>query len=271
MKIHRKAAVAGMFYPGEKNTLQKQLESFFHTTPPRKNLKAYAIIAPHAGYIYSGQVAAHVYSEIKIPKKVFILSPNHTGEGSAISINTEGEWLTPLGEVKIDSTLARAFMKHCPWAEEDEDAHREEHSLEVQLPFLRYLQKDFEFVPLTLQHLTYEDCVILGEALAEAIHDVGEEVLIVASSDMNHYESQEKTLQKDQIAIDPILKLDPKKLYEEVHRHQVSMCGIIPSTVALIAAKLLGAHHAELLDHTTSGPVSGDYERVVGYAGFIIS
>lgn len=269
MKTLRKAAVAGYFYPAKPQELKEQLASFMplQKTPQ----KAFAIIAPHAGYIYSGQTAADVYSKIKIPNKIFILSPNHTGEGAAISINTEGKWITPFGEVSIDSKLARAFMKHCPWAEEDEAAHREEHSLEVQLPFLQYLKKDFEFVPLTVQHISYEDCIILGEALAEAIHDMKEEVLIVASSDMNHYESHEKTLQKDQYAIDPILHMDPKTLYEQVHFHRVSMCGIIPATIALIASKLLGAKKSELITHSTSGPVSGDFQRVVGYASFLIS
>ncbi len=270
MKTHRKAAVAGFFYLADPGKLNKQLDSFFAHASSQKTEKACAIIVPHAGYIYSGQTAADVLSKIKIPRKIFILSPNHSGEGAAISINAEGSWETPLGEVKIDSKLARTFMKHCPWAEDDEIAHQKEHSLEVQLPLLQYLKNDFEFVPLTLQHLAYEDCVILGEALAETIHEAGEEVLIVASSDMNHYESHERTLEKDMIAIDPILKMDPQLLYEQVHQHNVSMCGIIPSTIALIAAKLLGAKHSELITHTTSGPVSGDYERVVGYAGFLI-
>ncbi len=269
MITHRKAAVAGFFYLAHPAKLKQQLDSFFTQAKPQH--KASAIILPHAGYIYCAQTAADALSQVKIPRKVFILSPNHTGKGAAISINSEGFWQTPLGEVKIDSALAKSFMKHCPWAEEDEEAHREEHSLEVQLPLLQYLKKDFEFVPLTIQHVSYEDCVILGEALAETIHDSGEEVLIIASSDMNHYGSHEQTLKQDQIAIDPILKMDPKLLYEQVHEHDVSMCGIIPATVTLIACKLLGAKQAELVTHTTSGPVSGDYERVVGYASFIIS
>ncbi len=290
MSTHRKAAVAGFFYPAEASKLKKQISELYSRCDLQKAKKAFALISPHAGYIYSGQVAADVFSKVKITKKIFILSPNHTGEGAAISINAEGSWETPLGEVKIDSALAKAFMKHCPWVEEDEEAHREEHSLEVQLPFLQYLKKDFEFVPLTLQHLSYEDCEVVGMALAEAMREyqrqpqsgdegvgatrapmIDQEVLILASSDMNHYESHERTLKKDMIAIDPILKMDPKKLYEQVHQHDVSMCGIIPATIALIATKLLGAKHAELISHTTSGPVSGDYERVVGYASFIIS
>lgn len=271
MITHRKAAVAGFFYPAEASALKKQMDGFFGSLELLQAKKAFAIISPHAGTIYSGQTAADVFTKIKIPRKIFILSPNHTGNGAAISINAEGTWQTPLGEVKIDSALAKSFIKHCPWAEEDEAAHREEHSLEVQLPFLQYLKKDFEFVPLTLAHLSYEDCVILGKALSETIHECGEEVLIVASSDMNHYESHERTLKKDMFAIDPILKMDPKLLYEQVHEHDVSMCGIIPATITLIACKLLGAKQAELISHTTSGPVSGDYERVVGYASFIIS
>ncbi len=273
MQIHRKAAVAGYFYPAEHNALLKQVNDFFEEAEleflPKQ--KALAIIAPHAGYLYSGQTAAKVYAQIHVPKKIFILSPNHTGEGVPISINSEGQWATPLGEAKIDSHLAQTFMKYCPQAEEDEAAHLEEHSLEVQLPFLQYLKKDFEFVPLTLQHLSYSECEEMGKALAQTIQKCGEEVLVVASSDMNHYESQEKTLQKDQRAIEAILKLDPPFLYEEVHRHQISMCGIIPATIALIASKLLGAQEAKLIEHTTSGSVTGDFKQVVGYASFVIS
>jgi len=271
MSTLRQPAVAGLFYPAEAGALQKQIASFFSRCDASKARRAIALISPHAGYVYSGQTAASAFSRVKIPSRAFILSPNHTGDGVPLAINSTGAWRTPLGDVPIDSELARSFMHHCPWAQEDEEAHREEHSLEVQLPFLQCLREDFRFVPLTLQHLRYEDCEAIGLALAQTVRESGEEVLLIASSDMNHYESHERTLQKDQYAIEPILKMDPRALYEQVHRHDVSMCGIIPATVCLVAARALGASRAELVEHTTSGPVSGDYERVVGYASFIIS
>ncbi|MFO1519858.1 MAG: AmmeMemoRadiSam system protein B [bacterium] len=268
----RPPAVAGYFYPGDPHALRSQVQAFLQAEDAQgaRAQRAIALVSPHAGYIYSGSVAASAFSRVKLPSKFFILSPNHTGEGALVALNKKGKWATPLGEAAIDSDLAEAFSQRCEIAEEDSLAHRAEHSLEVQIPFLQVLKKDFRFVPLTLHHLSYELCEKIGEELAETIRASGEEVLIVASSDMNHYESQETTMRKDQIAIDPILQLNPKALYEQVHRHRVSMCGIIPTTVALVAAKRLGAKTAELIRHATSGDVSRDYDRVVGYASFIL-
>ncbi len=267
----RKAAVAGHFYPEDPTQLKQELADFFSKVESKKKQNAFGMIAPHAGYIYSGQTASDVFSKIEIPSRVFILSPNHTGKGAPISMNTRGFWKTPLGDVKIDSDLADCFLKNFPLAKDEAEAHQEEHSLEVLLPFLQYLKRSFSFVPLTLQHLDYEVCEVLGWALAKSIRQTEEEVLIIASTDMNHYESQSITLQKDQVAIDAILQMDPETLYRQVHQQEVSMCGIIPTTIALVAAKTLGAQKAQLISHTTSGAVSGNYEQVVGYASFILS
>lgn len=265
----REPAVAGHFYSDNSKTLREQIESYLETDKAKRD--ATALIVPHAGYIYSGAVAGAAFSHIKIPSKIFILSPNHTGLGAYVSINQKGGWKTPLGKAEIDEKLAALFMQHCSLAEEDSLAHEQEHSLEVQIPFLQIVKKDFQFVPLTVQHLSFEECVEMGEALAKTIMEANEKVLIIASTDMNHYESQETTLKKDQIAIDPILEFNPEKLYQKVHQNDVTMCGIIPTTITLIAAKKLGATKAELIKHATSGEVSGDYEKVVGYASFILS
>jgi len=269
----RSAAVAGQFYPRDPRVLEDELQIYLQEeiSAGAQPKKAMAIVVPHAGYIYSGRVAASVFSRVEIPSRVFILSPNHTGEGAAVALNSEGEWMTPLGAASIDKKLANDFATRCLLAEEDTLAHESEHSLEVQLPFLQYLKKNFSFVPLTLQHLSYEECVQIGEALADCILNSGEEILIIASSDMNHYESEKETLKKDQVAIDAILALDPKALYENVHRRGVTMCGIIPTTISLIAAKKQGAQKAKLVKHQTSGQVTGDFHSVVGYAGLIIS
>lgn len=270
MSSLRRPAVAGQFYPADPEKLKKEIERCLSLklTPGKK---AVGVVLPHAGYIYSGRVAGEVLGQIEIPKKIVILSPNHTGYGLPCSMMTRGKWETPLGKALIDEELADHFLKNCPLLQEDEEAHRLEHSLEVQIPFLQYLRNDFRFVPLTLSHLPFEACRQTGIALAKTIRETGESVLMIASSDMNHYENQETTLKKDQLAIDQILALDPEGLYETVRKNGVSMCGIIPATVMLVASCELGAKKAELVRHATSGDVTGDYGSVVGYAGLIVS
>lgn len=267
--VARPAAVAGYFYPGNPITLKNELDRCL-SHPPEKKEKAIAVVVPHAGYKYSGGVAGEVYGRIAIPNRLIVLSPNHTGEGHPYALMSEGDWLTPLGAAKIDTELAQRFQKNCPRLQNDTAAHRTEHSLEVQLPFLQHLKKDFAFVPLTLGYLPYERCEEVGHALARTIRETSEPVLIVSSSDMNHYENQETTRIKDDLAITQIETLDPKGLYETVRDENISMCGIIPTTVALVAARELGAKKAKLIRHATSGDVTGDYKSVVGYAGLII-
>lgn len=265
----RKPAVAGYFYPGEPDSLRKELERCLSAPPSQK--KAIGIVSPHAGYIYSGGVAGEVYQRVELPNRFIILSPNHTGAGEPYSIMPEGEWATPLGSAQIDEELAKKFMGRCPLLTEDLEAHRTEHSLEVQIPFLQYLKKDFRFVPVTLSYISYKACEEVGRALAKTIRETQDPILIIASSDMNHYESQQIAERKDFLAIEKIEALDPQGLYETVKKNGISMCGIIPTTIMLVAAKELGATKGELIRHATSGDVTGDYGSVVGYAGLIIS
>ena len=265
----RKPAVAGYFYPGEPDSLRKELERCLSAPPSQK--KAIGIVSPHAGYIYSGAVAGEAYQRVELPNKFIILSPNHTGAGEPYSIMPEGEWATPLGSARIDEELAKKFMDHCPLLTEDAEAHRGEHSLEVQIPFLQYLKKDFRFVPVTLSYIPYKSCEEVGRALAKTIRETRERILVIASSDMNHYESQQVAEQKDFLAIEKIQAVDPEGLYEAVKKNGISMCGIIPTTIMLVAAKELGATKGELVRHATSGDVTGDYGSVVGYAGLIIT
>lgn len=264
----REPAVAGRFYPGNPTRLRKEVEDFLR--PAGEPQKALGVISPHAGYVYSGHVAGAVLGAVQIPKLLIVLCPNHTGNGAWAAINGEGVWRTPMGDVPINSKLAMRLQELYPGLEEDREAHKHEHALEVQLPFLQDLNPDLEFVPLCLSHFSYEECQGLGKALGQLIGETSQEILMLASSDMNHYESQKRTLEKDQMAIDAILEMDPEKLYRTVHEENISMCGIIPSTCMLIAAKVLGAKGARLVKHATSGDVSGDYSGVVGYAGIII-
>lgn len=266
---HRKPAVVGQFYPSDPEKLKEALASYIN--PSAKKIKALGIVVPHAGYMYSGGVAGKVYAQIQLPQTIIILSPNHTGLGAEMAMMNRGTWQLPFGDVPINEELANKLLQACDALEVDSLAHAREHSLEVQIPFLQYLKKDFSFVPLTIGHVPFEQCQEVGKAIAQVIQNAEEPILLVASTDMNHYESQKITLEKDEWAITAILDRDAKKLYEVVHQKNISMCGIIPTTIMLTACNLLGASRATLVDHKTSGDVSGDYDAVVGYAGFIIT
>lgn len=264
----RKPAVAGQFYPGSKEALKKAVNEYLSFDMKPKTVLGLA--APHAGYIYSGATAGHTYASAIIPKKCIILAPNHTGAGSNAAIMLDGEWATPIGGVPIDKCLAGSLIEHSDLLKDDAIAHVAEHSLEVQLPFLQVKQPNLSIVPICLRHLSFEDCEALGKSIAKVIRDSGEDILIVASTDMNHYENQNTTTEKDNLAIQKVLSLDPKGLLDTCGENNITMCGVIPTAVMLIACKELGATKAELVEHTTSGDVSGDYDAVVGYAGFLI-
>jgi len=264
----RNPAVAGQFYPASKTALEAEVKKFLATDA--KPVKVVGLVAPHAGYIYSGAVAGAVYASAQIPEKCIVISPNHTGRGAPAAMMTEGTWLLPTGELQIDSSLAKKLLANCREIEDDVTAHLGEHSLEVQLPFLMARQPKLSFVPLTVSHLRYDSCKKIGDAIAKTIKDSGENILIVASSDMNHYESQTITEKKDRMAIDRVLAMDPEGLLTTCGEHRISMCGVVPAAIMLSAAKALGAKTAKLVQHATSGDVSGDYDAVVGYAGIIV-
>lgn len=243
-------------------------------------LAAIGCVAPHAGYIYSGGVAGAVYSQIEIPERCVILCPNHTGKGVPLAIMARTIWQTPLGEVAADTDLAKRLMRRFPALHEDSAAHRGEHAIEVQLPFLQVQQPNLRIVPIVIGTRDFDVLRGLGEALADVIGTWGEEhqednskrkALIIASSDMNHYESDAVTRVKDHKAIERVLSMDARGLWEVVLREDISMCGFGPTTVMLTAAKLLGATSATLVKYATSGDVSGDRESVVGYAGIVVA
>lgn len=264
----RKPAVAGRFYPSSPDAIKRQIKEFI--VEPEEKIDARGIISPHAGYIYSGAVAGAVYSHINIPEVVIILGPNHTGLGETVSIITSGEWELPFGNVKINDSLANAILSYSRYIRDDNIGHLHEHSLEVQIPFIQYFKKHFEIVPISMMTMDYEICEDVGVAISEAVKKSAKTSLIIASTDMTHYESHESAKSKDKKAIEQILKLDPKSLFDTVKKNNISMCGIAPSTAMLIACKNLGANEAKLIKYMTSGDVSGDYDQVVGYAGLII-
>ena len=264
----RQPAVAGQFYPGTEQALRKELQQLI----PENNLKqrAVGVISPHAGYIYSGSTAGKMLASIAIPRTVIILGPNHHGIGSLAALSPEDSWQTPLGPVPIEKRLAGLLQKQVPAIQEDAAAHLREHSLEVQVPFLQYLRPDVAIVPLCLAFGDYAGCELVGNGIAAAIQEFGEPVLILASSDMTHYESAERAKQKDSQALERALALDPQGLVKVCRSNRITMCGVIPAAVMLVAAKALGATSANLVDYTTSGEVSGDYNQVVAYAAVTV-
>ncbi|MGB8013743.1 MAG: AmmeMemoRadiSam system protein B [Terriglobales bacterium] len=269
--------MAGRFYPGRAEELLREVREY--TSPAKTSvatgrIAAMGCVVPHAGYVYSGPVAGAVYSRLEIPEHCVILCPNHTGKGRPLAVMTNTTWQTPLGEVAADADLGARLLQRCLALEEDSAAHRSEHAIEVQLPFLQAQQPNLHIVPITVGTSNFDVLRGLGEALADVIADFEEQhqekVLIVASSDMNHYESDAVTRVKDHKAIDRVLAVDARGLWEVVINEDITMCGFGPTVVMLTAAKLLGATAATLVKYTTSGDVSGDYTSVVGYAGIIV-
>lgn len=265
----RQPAVAGQFYTNDPYKLRQELEEMVSFTPERE--KAIGIISPHAGYIYSGGVAGRVYGAVSVPRDVIILGPNHHGFGARAALYPEGEWLFPTGPVPINSTLAMLINRHSPVVDIDPMAHDHEHSLEVQIPFLKYVRPDLRIVPLCLAFGDFAICKALGKGIAKAIKEYGEDVLIVASSDMTHYESAEAAREKDNLAIREVLDLNPEGLMKVCREKGITMCGVVPATVMLVAALELGAKRARLVHYANSGDVTGDNRQVVAYAAMTVS
>lgn len=263
--MKRKAAVAGQFYPGRPDELRRMLGRMVESGAPKR--KALAVVSPHAGFVYSGPVAGAVFSSVELPETFVILAPSHRPIRSLFAMMDAGEWETPLGTVGIAADLAGGILGSVKSARVDAAAHAAEHSLEVQIPFIQFFKAEAKIVPIAISYLAgFADLEDLGTALAAAITTHKKDVLIVASTDMSHYVSREEARRKDFLAIQKILDLDPRGLFDVVKEEEISMCGFQPVTAALIAAKALGARRAELVKYATSGDVTGD-SQVVGYAG----
>jgi len=269
----RRPAVAGRFYPAKPEALTRELDQYLaaDASRPEKMQAALGCIVPHAGYMYSGHVAGAVFERLPARATYIILCPNHTGRGAPLAMMSKGEWLTPLGAVRIDADLAASLQHTCRLLMEDAKAHEDEHAIEVELPFLQRQVGAFTFVPIAIGVSRYAALEALGHGMAQALRSSAGPVLIVASSDMNHYEPDDITRVKDRKAIDQILALDAAGLYEVIRKEDITMCGYGPAVAMLTAAKDLGASRAELIRYATSADTSGDRSAVVGYAGMVIS
>jgi len=269
----RSPAVSGTFYPSDQRELAAVIDVYAppHAEKGAEKLSALGCVVPHAGYMYSGHVAGAVYSSLQIPSRCILLGPRHFPRGQPMAILTEGSWQTPFGEAPIDSELASKLAHAFPLLREDPIAHEREHSLEVQIPFLQRLVPDFRFVPVVLASDRFDALEQLGQAVAQVVSAQADPVLVIASSDMNHYESDAITREKDRKAIDRILGLDPRGLYDTVRKEGITMCGYAATVAMLVAMIQLGAKEAKLVCYATSGDVTGDRNEVVGYAGITIA
>jgi AmmeMemoRadiSam system protein B len=283
--MDREPAVAGRFYPADPEALAREVDGFLGVAGGSAAVAgglarpALGLVAPHAGYVYSGAIAGAVFARVSVPARVLVLGPNHTGLGAPAAVWPGGSWHTPLGTVPVDAELTGALLSGGgpgpggsraadSILEPDTGAHRLEHALEVQVPFLRRARPDVAIAALCLSHLTFPDCQRVARVVASATRAAG--ALLVASSDMSHYLPAEEARVLDARAIERMLALDAEGLFEVVHRERITMCGVIPATVMLLAAVARGARSAELVRYGHSGEVSGDDERVVGYAGIVV-
>jgi AmmeMemoRadiSam system protein B len=273
----RRPAQAGTFYAGTPSALKEQIKNcFLHELGPGKLpevkegplTKVIGLVCPHAGYEYSGPVAAHAYHNLASdgkPDVIILLGPNHIGWGSALATMNEGVWSTPLGNAEIDTSTANKILAECSILDVDDSAHVREHSIEVQLPFIQYLYgSSFKFVPISFLMQDLDSSREVGQAVAKVLS--GKNALMIASTDLDHYEPQKQVIHKDEMVIDAILKLDENKLYEIVETYGITACGYGPVIALITASKALGAKEARLLCHKTSGDVTGDLSSVVGYA-----
>jgi AmmeMemoRadiSam system protein B len=273
VETEREPAVAGRFYPADPEVLAEEVTSLLAgrpdgratAEPPRA---AFGLLAPHAGYTYSGPVAGATYARVDVPDHVVILCPNHTGVGNKVAVWPDGAWATPLGRVPVNQAMTVELLE-TGLASSDLEAHRYEHSLEVQLPFLQVRNPRLSIAAVCLRTLSFERCQELGHRLARLARR--HRALVVASSDMSHYLPAATAREKDRLALDRVLALDPRGLHEVVSREGISMCGFVPATVMLVAAVEMGAREAELVRYATSGDATGDDRSVVGYAGVVVS
>jgi AmmeMemoRadiSam system protein B len=267
----RLPAVAGRFYPSDAKELTGLVREYSQPDSTHPPIAATACLVPHAGYMYSGHVAGAVFARMTLPGKVIVLGVRHYPRGEPAAILSNGAWRTPLGDAPIDAELAEGLRCACPLLREDSVAHSAEHSLEVQIPFLQVLAPGFSFVPVALGTVRFESLVSVGEAIARVLGDSKEGVLLLTTSDLNHYEDDTTTRRKDRKAIDRLLALDPQGLYDTCRNEEISMCGLGPAVAMLTALNALGAKKSELVKYATSADVSGDRSQVVGYAGMIFT
>jgi MEMO1 family protein len=268
--MNREPIVAGQFYPGSISRWEPQVRQLL-SGKQRAERHTILAMAPHAGYVYSGAVAGRTLAMARLAPTVVLIGPNHSGRGAKIAVWPDGSWKIPGAELCIEGELALAVLREVPGAAKDYEAHRSEHSLEVLVPFLWAIDPRMNIVPVCIAEPRLDSLRAAGEGLARAIKEWPGPVSIVVSSDMSHYISHDQAKTRDSLALDSVLRLDPSGLYDTVRSHGISMCGVLPMTAGLFAARILGATAAELAGYSTSGEVSGDFDQVVGYAGVIVS
>ncbi|MEM6991912.1 MAG: AmmeMemoRadiSam system protein B [Myxococcota bacterium] len=264
--MRRAPAVAGRFYPADASEVRARTEALLVSEVEPS--PALALVGPHAGWMYSGALAGAAWAQVAVPRRVLVLAPNHTGMGPVQSVWGGDAWTMPTGPVAIDEELRAALVE--AGVRPDRAAHVREHAIEVHVPFAVARRPDLQLTPVVLGPASVADCLELGEAIAAVVRAADEPVLIVASTDMSHYVSADVAERLDHLALTPLLARDPTALLQTVREHRISMCGVIPTAVALHAANALGATEATLCGYTHSGRVSGDYDRVVGYAAAVV-
>jgi len=267
--MQRYPVVAGQFYPADFNELHQEVVSLLGDCSHSKPVMG--LMAPHAGYVYSGTTAGATFARAEVPSTVILIGPNHRGVGAQCAVCSSGSWITPLGEVAIDSELADAVIAGVDDMCTDDRAHQYEHSLEVMLPFLQLRNPQLKIVPISMMALSFARIEQIAAQLSDVMGDYAEPLLIVASSDMTHYEPADVAREKDLFALEALLDLDAKRLYQRVTQRHITMCGMCAVATMLATLSKRGATRAELVQYTNSGEVNGDYDQVVGYAGVLIS
>ncbi len=266
--MDRQPVVAGQFYPGTDRALRAQVVEYMQGKPARE--RTILAMAPHAGYVFSGEVAGKTIAQANLSRRIILLGPNHTGRGQKVAVWSRGNWMLPGMEVPIDSELADTLLQ-LPGFSSDYEAHLYEHSLEVILPFLEEALNDFSMVPVAVAESDLDFLIEYGKNLGRVLKNMKADVSLVVSTDMSHYISQDQARKADKMAIDQVMAMDPKGLYTEVMVNRISMCGVLPMVLGLACARELGAKNARLVAYSTSGEVNNDYSKVVGYAGILIS
>ena len=274
----REPAVAGAFYENNVKYLRESIEDCFkHRLGPgevpklsriNKEKKVNAIMVPHAGYVYSGPTAAHAYSKLVqdgYPETFVILCPNHTGFGEEVSVYNEGSWVVPNGVCDVDNELADEIIKNSNFAKADFKAHLQEHSCEVQLPFLKYFDSNFKIVPICMMDQSVETSKDLANSIYESSQNIGRKITLIDSTDLSHFKSQEKTIEHDNLVFNEVFNANTEGLYQVVKKEQITICGYGPTMVSMEFSKKLGQKNFELLQHSTSGDITLDYASVVGY------
>lgn len=269
----RQPIAAGRFYPEQKKALLAELERLYANTEAVKPRPCKAAVVPHAGYIYSGRLAASTLAQITIPSTVLLIGPKHTPAGASLALAAKN-WITPLGMVRQDTALSEAIAAQSEFIKMDDLAHENEHSLEVILPLLQYRQPDLAIAALAIGFLSYDDCVCVAEWLSAAIRVFEKKhqpLLLLASSDMNHFEEKEACRAKDTLALSAIDQMDPQGLYRVVADKNISMCGVVPVVITMLVLQQLGHGISVIAGYSDSSAASGDTSQVVGYAGILFS